>query len=347
MRTRYRSGFTLVELLVVIAIIGILIAMLLPAIQAARESARRANCANNLKQLGTGIQLYADRNSEQIVPHAFNSWSWLALMFPVMERQTDYGNIRWRRTDNDSISHPSYGATQGTGPNGKTNLENVRAFRSEVYLCPTRGYRESGWTAQAVDYVPVSVTYRPSSDYPYGASPHNLHGSSSGATAAGQPWLNGPIVGYAGGWTKGPVDSSGEWTLAIYRSMVSIGSVSDGMTYTAFAGEKHVTPTTLGVAGPDYPPAVAYTDGNYYSGKILGLGLAQRADFPAFPSPLANPSSASQPGDDVYYMFGSWHPGIAQFVFGDCRVAAVKTFATPEVLQAMGGRSDGKPYNLP
>ena len=352
MRTRYRSGFTLVELLVVIAIIGILIAMLLPAIQAARESARRAQCSNNLRQLAIAVNTYSDRNSEQIPPSVGpGSYSWLFHMFPVMERQADYGNYRfWREDAPDSICGPTGGTSYGLGPNGKSNSQNSQDFRSDAYFCPTRGYRQGQWgTAQAVDYVPVSVTYRPSSDWPHGASPNNSYNTSSGSTAAGRDYLNGPIIGY-NSYQKTGYDGSGQWTQLTFRSNVSVGSVTDGMSYTAFAGEKHVTPSTIGRAYADYPHCVQYIEGGYPAGKIIGLGLAQRADFPAFPEPLGDtrPHSTNNPGgDDVWYMFGSWHPGICQFVFGDARVQAVKNFAAPEVLQYMGGRSDGKPYNLP
>src|SRR5690606_14298751 len=90
-----RRGFTLVELLVVIAIIGILIAMLLLAIQAAREPARRSNCTGNLKQWATAMRLHADRNSEQLPPSAVtrggnHGISWIGVLWPVMEKGAQY-----------------------------------------------------------------------------------------------------------------------------------------------------------------------------------------------------------------------------------------------------------------
>lgn len=95
-----RRGFTLIELLVVIAIIGVLIALLLPAVQSAREAARRSQCVNNLKQLGLAIQNYHDVNSafppsgdggpSNPVVHTF---SLKTKLLPFIEQQPVYNAI--------------------------------------------------------------------------------------------------------------------------------------------------------------------------------------------------------------------------------------------------------------
>lgn len=96
-------GFTLVELLVVIAIIGLLIGLLLPAVQAAREAARRAECSNNLKQIGLAIQMYYDTNrrlpagwtaytadGRQPQVNGQPGWAWGAVILPYLEQMNLY-----------------------------------------------------------------------------------------------------------------------------------------------------------------------------------------------------------------------------------------------------------------
>src|SRR6187399_2002535 len=104
---RWRRGFTLIELLVVIAIIAVLIALLLPAVQAAREAARRAQCVNNLKQLGLGIHNYHSTHNS-LPPSAMflgagdpNGWgwnaSWAVCLLPNLEQSPMFNayNFSW------------------------------------------------------------------------------------------------------------------------------------------------------------------------------------------------------------------------------------------------------------
>ena len=93
---RLRRGFTLVELLVVIAIIWILVALLLPAIQAAREAARRTQCANNLKQLGVAIHnFHGVNNNFPVGAHDDDNdaYAWGAYLLPYLEQQPLYDTL--------------------------------------------------------------------------------------------------------------------------------------------------------------------------------------------------------------------------------------------------------------
>ena len=108
---RLRRGFTLIELLVVIAIIAVLVALLLPAVQQAREAARRAECRNNLKQLGLALMTYEETfrafpaseiHSQPFMSGANNNWgenagSWATLLFPFTDHQSRYDQMNFDR----------------------------------------------------------------------------------------------------------------------------------------------------------------------------------------------------------------------------------------------------------
>jgi prepilin-type N-terminal cleavage/methylation domain-containing protein len=183
MKIRLFLGFTLVELLVVIAIIGVLIAMLLPAVQAAREAARRMQCSNHLKQLSTAVHNYHD--THQTFPPVFIAWSdfaaggsigssgfsWIALTLPFFEQGGLHSQLKFNVKSNAS-------------PN--SNLTNIPI---NTLLCPSNGEerdRRNSWSASITSSTAVSHHY-------YGLlgplGPNNLGGgnyvSISGAAETG------------------------------------------------------------------------------------------------------------------------------------------------------------------
>ena len=115
-------GFTLVELLVVIAIIGILIAMLLPAVQAAREAARRLQCSNNMKQLGLAVHNYAATYSDQLPYAAVGGYqsALFVTLLPYLEQ--------------DSITETF---TELSTPSGIAKDEMARYIEIPTYICPS------------------------------------------------------------------------------------------------------------------------------------------------------------------------------------------------------------------
>jgi prepilin-type N-terminal cleavage/methylation domain-containing protein/prepilin-type processing-associated H-X9-DG protein len=140
-QSRLHRGFTLIELLVVIAIIGVLIALLLPAVQAAREAARRAHCTNNLRQIGLALHNYNQIHGALPPGYVSNwstvwlretgpGWGWASMILPQLEQGPIYDQIDFRR--------PIQDPTQST----------VRTVPIATFLCPSDNM-PLRWTASA------------------------------------------------------------------------------------------------------------------------------------------------------------------------------------------------------
>src|SRR5436190_10516955 len=122
-----RKAFTLVELLVVIAIIGVLVALLLPAVQAAREAARRSQCSNNLKQIGLGVHNYADTHRVMQAGNYHSVFgSWLVFLLPYVEQQA----LAQMYSNEGMSGYPDTGIRYG-------NAINLPVTRTQlkVYTC--------------------------------------------------------------------------------------------------------------------------------------------------------------------------------------------------------------------
>ncbi len=201
-----RSAFTLVELLVVIAIIGILVALLLPAVQAAREAARRTQCTNQLKQIGLALQNYHD--TRKAFPTGRTSptqlgVAWSYLILPQME----LGNI-----------YDAYDKTQRVDAPA-----NATAMRTpiDVYVCPSRRSAAADRDFDNNDQVPVVRAASTAGDY---------------AANAG---LEEDIGMEDNDFRDGSVDK----TLAgpmFSGSKIASRHVIDGLSNTIAVGEKHI-----------------------------------------------------------------------------------------------------------
>jgi prepilin-type N-terminal cleavage/methylation domain-containing protein/prepilin-type processing-associated H-X9-DG protein len=153
--SRHRNGFTLIELLVVIAIIGILVALLLPAVQAAREAARRGQCVNNLKQFGIAFSTYADVNKR--LPYgkgasypgaaAYARWSQHASFLPYLEQQALYNTLNF----NYAPATPGMGGVIAfmpayANPGGQNNV--ACTYPVPMFLCPSDKSVSAAWVGQ-------------------------------------------------------------------------------------------------------------------------------------------------------------------------------------------------------
>lgn len=331
---RRRSAFTLVELLVVIAIIGVLVALLLPAVQAAREASRRASCQNNLHQIGIAVHNFHDvYNQIPPVRVSNNHATWFVLILPYME-QANVSNL-WTFTD-------LYSST--------TNARG-RATPIKSYYCPSRRGPNVEPTLSRQEDV------RPGDSGP----PPDFTGPFSDARFLGTNNPPGPTGDYAGcvgtviafpednrtattGFIWSGQQANGMFAQGFivagtteWHSNTAFRMVTDGLSNTFMAGEKHVPKGMFGRA--------KVGDGSIfngvwttYSGRLAGLN-----------DPIAKgPTDLTQSTvNDAFYArrFGSWHPNSCQFVMGDASVRVVRTTVDVNAYRAMAIRDDGQVVN--
>jgi prepilin-type N-terminal cleavage/methylation domain-containing protein/prepilin-type processing-associated H-X9-DG protein len=234
-RQPLRRAFTLIELLVVIAMIGILVALLLPAIQAAREAARRTQCVNNLKQLGTALHNYHDTFGK-LPPGWVDSgnfgWGWNVFLFPFMEQQSFYDRLQ---VDQKTLIQVNNNAA--TQPLLLTVLPNLR--------CPSDTANEAGEQT-----VGLNANQRP-------VATSNYVGSRGFFSMANGDTSNDPVV-----------DNTLNNGVFYANSRVRLADILDGTTNTLALGEKGIDSANL-TATPPIRAACWAGDGRAQNGNAV------------------------------------------------------------------------------
>jgi prepilin-type N-terminal cleavage/methylation domain-containing protein len=349
---RLRRGFTLIELLVVISIIGILVALLLPGVQSAREAARQVDCKNRVRQLALATHLHHDATG-YFPPARYQprpgdpdelqcggeSPTWLALVMPYIEQ--DSLGEKW---DFRKKWHAHDESTRNTVPN--------------IFLCPTRraGTKPIGSIDLAVTRTieVVSTSNGPARQLPCGCwIPGPVIVTTSEGTETSTQEVTGALSDYAGNHGDLGPGASGEATDFYYGGngtgviisvrakckdgqpvasydRVRMSSVRDGQSNTFLFGEKHVNQQMLATYPDDSP---AY-DGDHLpaSCRLAGPGLR-----------LSN-----GPTDVLadMFSFGSWHAGGTHFAHVDGSVKFYSSSIDTKVLGSLANRQDGRAVEL-
>ncbi|MEX0792002.1 MAG: DUF1559 domain-containing protein [Pirellulaceae bacterium] len=324
--TRARAGFTLVELLVVIAIIGVLVALLLPAVQQAREAARRMQCSNNLKQLGLAFHNYHDTVGKlppmyiQLVPSTDNEghWAWSAFLLPYLEQGNTYDAMQ------PNTRRPS--ASIGVNP-------QVFQSGNDAFRCPSDtgpvfhdAALEAGYAIQADGGGNTGVAL---SNYVVSVNIANVRQRKSTDGRTGTTGNIGPF----------------------YRdSSTGFHEIIDGLSHTLLAGERAWQRGGVrNSAGTLY--VVRDANGNGPSATDVGAswnqGVVSIAGSVRYPINVV----LTAPSGERSMAFSSHHPGGAQFVLGDGAVRFISETVelnndgawTPNsVLEALVGMADGE-----
>jgi prepilin-type N-terminal cleavage/methylation domain-containing protein/prepilin-type processing-associated H-X9-DG protein len=318
-----RDAFTLIELLVVIAIIGILIALLLPAVQTAREAARRAQCCNHLKQISL-----AAINHESTYEHfPTGGWGYIWVgdpdrgfgrkqpggffynCLPFMEQETLH-DLGEGETNSSIKSQRALAMIQTP----LSTLVCPSRRRSGVY--PVRGNRD--WMVNTTKPDDLNFGWFRSCYTVNGGTEMKFWGTGPGswsAAAAGQGFQSEAELAKANG-------------LSYQRSMVTSAQIIDGTSNTYLVGEKYLNPDN-------------YFTGEDYTDDEPALG----ADDFDLHSWTSHQPMQDQPGVTHFWTFGSVHNGGFHVAFCDGSVRMINYMIELETHERLGDRRDRKPVD--
>ena len=317
-RRAVARGFTLIELLVVITVTGLLIALLLPAVQAAREAARRAQCANNLKQIGLALHGYHDL--WQAFPPGYLArpvtglelgpgWAWGMLILPYLGERPLYDCANFAFNYGDPNNADAAGLL-GLFVNATARRVGISAF-----LCPSAGGGEG----------PLNL----------GPGSASVDGTA-GQYIASAGWIDS---------SRPPIQGTG---LFYPNSRVSVADIADGTGATLMIGERSrnlAEATWSGVFGSRSVPCPLCTKQGWPVQSCVGLMFlvmgrsGPSSDIVTGSIPVGNTPNAPGAGADG---FASLHPGGCNFAFCDGSVRFIRETIASGPYRALATRAGGE-----
>ncbi len=352
---RRRTGFTLVELLVVIAIIGILVALLLPAVQAAREAARRIQCTNNVKQIGLGVHNFHD-TFLGLPPLAIGDLraSMFVMIMPFCEGTNIYNIYNNGNAGMNTGIDLSMSGNAGNWANLNTT-EKAAASSVKWMSCPSRrsGIQQittnNDYNGPLGDYTVVFIDQDPNT-----ANPPVI---PDPATTWNQNTNNCDVAHVdrqKGAIRLATVECSGTTvsTYATWKPRDTFARITDGTANTIIVGEKHVRNGELGkysANNKELDGIYTYTTGSTHRGcniaRNIGYPLANGPNDKRYsinatgpPTPYAAYSATGVGG----YGFGSWHSGgVVIFLKGDGAVESINNNVDAQTIRKYAHAQDG------
>ena len=355
MRSSRRRAFTLIELLVVISIIGVLIALILPAVQMAREAARRAQCVNNLKQIALAVQNYHstfDRLPMGEMPGYFSAH---VAILPYMDQSVVFNAINFI-----VLSAPGHGAGGRRATWTSAISATVGMTRINAYVCPSEVFTQNAeppWTNEGTTYWATDYAWCSGTWWPRARKWDGLFGRSAYLSSSSPLPPDPPLgcIGFA--------SCSDGLSQTLLIAEVANGSIAPGVGGTRVS-DCYLVPTLTDALSESQAisacSAVTWQTGQIpwngqwrYKGYPWLEGTLWRTWFNTLQTP--NQTCCTQGGlgpnhGDRYWWFmlkpaSSYHPGVVNAALADGSVKAVKETINRPVWMALSTRAGGEVIN--